>query len=506
MSLPPGLSEKDFANALEEFSQAVGKEWVFTNEDHINTYRDPYSILRNDPDEPIASAAVAPTSVEKVQAVVKVANKYKIPLWVISSGKNFGYGGPETRVNGSVILDLKRMNKVIEINEKHAYALLEPGASQYDVWREIQRRGLKLWIDGPAPAYSSLVANTIERGSGYGAAAIRVEQICGMEVVLPDGELIRTGTGANSNSETWQQFKYSLGPWLDGMFTQSNFGIVTKIGIWLLPEAPAMRTCSIISPKYDDIVPYVDKLRELRIGNTITNAVNFGPNMSFADGHPEELMKGSRPGWKAGTSFTGNEKAIDANWEQVQDEFSSIIPGMKYESKKLTAPYDYTNWVYKEKQRAGIPSFQGTTTWDHYMSFVLLAVPFDGEECLKYINVMEGVARKHNRPYRLMGISNTNPRSLVASTVIFINPSKPDDNKASVAYIRDCIEVAGQHGYVKTRAPTFCMDQAMDAYDFNNNALRRFNERIKDALDPNGVLAPGKNGIWPERLRGERTV
>ena len=64
---------------------------------------------------------------------------------------------------------------------------------------------------------------------------------CGMEVVLPNGDVMRTGMGAMSGSTTWQLFKYGYGPYVDGMFSQSNFGVVTKMGIWLMPEPPGYR-------------------------------------------------------------------------------------------------------------------------------------------------------------------------------------------------------------------------------------------------------------------------
>jgi 4-cresol dehydrogenase (hydroxylating) len=94
VALPPGLSEDQFRDALREFADAVGREWVFAEDKYLESYRDPFSPLRNTDQEPVASAAVGPQSVEEVQQVLKIANDYGIPLWVISTGKNFGYGGP----------------------------------------------------------------------------------------------------------------------------------------------------------------------------------------------------------------------------------------------------------------------------------------------------------------------------------------------------------------------------------------------------------------------------
>jgi (+)-pinoresinol hydroxylase len=65
-------------------------------------------------------------------------NRYKVSLYPISTGKNLGYGGSAPAYSGSVVVDLKRMNRVIEVDEANACALVEPGVSYFDLYRHIQ--------------------------------------------------------------------------------------------------------------------------------------------------------------------------------------------------------------------------------------------------------------------------------------------------------------------------------------------------------------------------------
>jgi FAD/FMN-containing dehydrogenase len=254
MKIPPGVSEADFAEAIRQFEEAVGKEWVFTSDEDVALYRDAYSPFWGEADELIASAAVAPDGVEQVQKVVRIANQYKIPIYPVSTGKNLGYGGSAPAYSGSVVLDLKRMNRILEVNERNAYALVEPGVSYFDLYRYIQEKGLKLWVDVPDPGWGSPIGNSLDRGGGYLTAMYRnhFDSHCGMEVVLANGELMRTGMGALPGAQTWQQYKSGFGPWIDGMFSQSNFGVVTKMGFWLLPEPDSYLSGTVMVPKHDD--------------------------------------------------------------------------------------------------------------------------------------------------------------------------------------------------------------------------------------------------------------
>jgi hypothetical protein len=75
----------------------------------------------------------------------------------------------------------------------------------------------------------SIIGNTLDRGVGYTPYGDHFGMHCGLEIVLANGEVMRTGMGALPGSNTWQLFPYGFGPFADGLFTQSNYGIITKM-------------------------------------------------------------------------------------------------------------------------------------------------------------------------------------------------------------------------------------------------------------------------------------
>jgi 4-cresol dehydrogenase (hydroxylating) len=98
------------------------------------------------------------------------------------------------------------------------------------------------------------------------------------------------------------------------------------------------------------------------------------------------------------------------------------------------------------------------------------------------------------------GLLNVGPRALLVNAVMFFNR----DDEDLIRRGRELYSVLAREtaGYGDYRAHISFMDAAADMYNFNGHALRTLNERVKDALDPNGILAPGKQGIWPHGKRG----
>jgi len=250
---PPGVTERAFQAALTAFRAAVGPDHVFTSDEDRLSYTDPFSI--GDPLEHEPSAAVAPKSVEEVQAVLRAASRFGVPVWPVSMGKNFAYGGAAPRQRGTVVLDLKRMNRVLEVNEDVGYALVEPGVSFFDFAKALA--GKRVWMSGPAHSWGSVIGNALEHGVGYTPYGVHAETICGLEVVLANGEVVRTGMGAVDGTQEWQVYRHGYGPVWDGVFTQSNFAVVTKMGVWLMPEPEGMAGVRISVPREDQAGAHV---------------------------------------------------------------------------------------------------------------------------------------------------------------------------------------------------------------------------------------------------------
>jgi len=519
MRLPPGVNSKDFSNVLNQFAVAVGKEWVFTSDEDVDLYRDSYSPVWNEPEEPIPSAAVAPDSVEQVQAVVRIANEYKIPLWTISTGKNLGYGGSAPLLGGSVVLDLKRMDRVLEINEKDHYALLEPGVSYFDLYRYIQERKLNVWIDPPDPGWGSPVGNSLERGGGYTPMHDHFDAVCGLEVVLPSGEVMRTGMGALPGAKTWQQYKYGFGPYVTPIFSQSSLGIVTKMGIWLLPPPEVYLSATVMVWKHLDLIPLIEIFGELQNSGIIRGTTSLAspfwlgaPNPEFdsmrASGSVKPLEEYAERKniayWSLPITFYGPAEVVAAQWKYAKEKFSSI-PGVTFqEGPSYRFPLSAEDLAkIQDTVPLGIPSLQIFTLLppgsQGHIGFSPI-IPMSGEAVLEAMALFDRVHHELSSGRAALAVLTSFPRALVIIDLFPVERNVERNRQRREIY-RRLIKESAARGWGEYRTHTTFMGDISNTYSFNNHVLRRFHETIKDAVDPNGILSPGKCGIWPKRMR-----
>jgi (+)-pinoresinol hydroxylase len=539
---PQGVSAADFATALRKLEAAVGEQWVFKTDEDVALYRDAYSPERDEPTERLASAAVAPISVEQVQQIVRVANEHLLPLYPISTGKNLGYGGSAPILSGSVVVDLKRMNRIIAVDEGRCSAVVEPGVSYFDLYRHIQERKLKLWIDTPDPGWGSVVGNALDHGVGYTFGQYRDHfgSHCGMEVVLPNGEVMRTGMAALARDASWADYKYGFGPYVAGLFGQANFGIVTKMGFWLMPQPDAYRRGTVLVPKRRDIVPLVEHVNHLENLGLI-GMPGFRSPLGFAQSREPELRAlVAKPGgpsdeelddfaasknlasWSVELQFYGPERTLAANWEYVQQRIGAAIPGARFE-EGVSYKFPLTAEQQADVQRVhrlvdiGVPNMsifaiaggrtpQNPDSADGGQFYFAPMIPRTGEAILEANRVLAEAYRDAGVPYNqyFSAPACWHYRAFIMINSLPVSRLDPEINRKSRAAFRAVAQVAAEHGWGEYRSPPFGVDLVAGAYSFNDHALLKFCETLKDAVDPNGIIAAGRGGIWPKHLRGSR--
>src|ERR1039458_5899909 len=217
--------------ALAHMTEVVGLQYAITDDGALRSAETcTFSTGHRIP------GIVRPGNLAEVQECVRIANRFRVPIYAISSGKNWGYGSRVPSADGCFLLDLGRMNRIVDFSEELAYVTVEPGVTQAQLHAFLRERGSHLWMDstGASPE-CSLIGNTVERGFGHTPYGDHFAQCCGLEVVLPTGKVVETGFARFPGAHAAPAYRWGVGPALDGLFSQSNFGIVTRMTLWLMP-------------------------------------------------------------------------------------------------------------------------------------------------------------------------------------------------------------------------------------------------------------------------------
>jgi 4-cresol dehydrogenase (hydroxylating) len=224
---------------------------------------------------PDVPALVRPANPEELSALLALCRREKQEVYTFSKGLNWGLGSKLPVQPGCLLVELSRMNQILEINEEFHYAIVEPGVSQGQLSEEIRRRGLKVMLNvtGSSPD-ASVMANMLERGSGF--FAHRIEDLKGVEVMLADGSLYRSGFWDERGSKEVFHYPIGMGPEWKGLFAQSNLGVVTKVVVNLHPklEVQKMLWCKVPEENLPGLVEGLGELYRRKYLVAVTHIGN----------------------------------------------------------------------------------------------------------------------------------------------------------------------------------------------------------------------------------------
>src|SRR5437667_10865597 len=225
-SLDPGRK----AGLRRELESLLGKGAVLSDPEELLVYESDGLTLF----QALADFIVFPTSVEQVSAVVRLANREAIPF--VARGADTGLAGGCLPAEGGLVISLMRMNRVLEVDYDNQMAVVEPGLVNLHLSQAVGPRGL-YYAPDPSSQQACTIGGNIATNSGgphtlkYG---VTVNHVLGLEVVLPDGEMVWLGGRTRD----------ALGYDLAGVFvgSEGTFGIATKIVVRILRKPQAVKT------------------------------------------------------------------------------------------------------------------------------------------------------------------------------------------------------------------------------------------------------------------------
>lgn len=509
--LPTGVSQSDFNAAIAEYCSAIGAQNVITDPADMGFYVE--RLLPEGTERHQAIGALKAQSVEDIQKIVAIANRYKTPLWPISTGGNCGYGSAAPATPGQFVLDLRGMNKILNVDPVLCTALVEPGVTYPQLIAYLAEHHPDMWASFPASLkIGGPVGNTLDRGVGFNRNGEHFANFSGLEVVLANGEVLRTGLGdvgeGDARGNAWQSFRWGFGPWTDGLFSQSNLGIVTKMGLWLMKKPAENRVLMVAWNDDESFAHGVEVGAALKRDGVIDAGVNAGDSwyvvaqmIQKADLHsgpgaiPEEVLAkfradNSMPKFSLATNLYGTEEEIAAKAAVCKAAFEPTGGTFMF-GPEVQAD---ANSQHSIRQGTGVPDDDELRLLDYKPgpgeAWLSPVVPARRKDVLASLQLTRNIYRKHGFEY--IGGFVVNARAGEHVIDLIFDKTDPEDTKRAYQAFEEGLLENAKLGYGVYRTNTAFMDLAADTYGV---AQRAFNKQLKQALDPNGIIAPGKSGI-----------
>ena len=404
----------------------------------------------------------APRTTEQVQEIVRLANREKVP--VVPLGGGLSLAGLAVPLKGGILVDLKRMDSILEVNERGRYAVLECGVSQAQLTSYLARNHPSLTHSEPgAPPTATVAGNVLIHGQGdlaqpYG---FNSDQVNGLEVVLPTGEVCRFGSCAIGVS--W----FTNHPLPDvGLFFGwcGTTGIVTKLSIRLYP-AKRIRGVGQFVVEDEELVPeIIEKITATQMAEDVIAYSRAIPPFGLGLQH-----------------FTVNiaansEKELEFKQELIWDDALG-----EYISRGDGGYLGFTRGLEH-------PQISKTSDYKKGGGFEYVGSIMPIEKYPECYRRGREISERHDIPYTVTGRCIGVGHSMMFAWTYAFNRADPETMRQAREALHETDDLVLELGGVIWKPGTYGQQLTIGLLHPGTRALMR---RIKEVLDPGGIMNPG---------------
>ncbi len=485
------------------------------------------------------SGVVQVTSVKQVQSVVHVANRNKIPLYPISGGHNWGYGSALPATDDCVILDLSGMNKIVQFNDSLGYVIVEPGVTQQQLYEYIKDNGFGYMVPttGAGPQ-GSILGNALEKGYGITPQEDHFGAVLSLKAILPSGEIYESALAKFGGYRSDSLFKWKIGPYLEGLFTQGNMGIVVQATIALSrkPKEVTQFLAFVDDEHFEEAVSTISRIKQ-QCGSLLggVNIMNRRRLLAMIEGQQEWLgidplpemqirklaEKRNLSDWVVMGAIYSPVELISGTVKFLESEFRPVSKHILFLNRKkvrflkrLTRvlPFQKLKSTIKSVERAlsileGTPNPIALTLAylkNHHASPTRENLSPDKDRCgLIWFSPLLPIDPSFVRDYTqevtrvclsqgiepLITLTAISERCFDSTIPILFN----QDDKSDTAHAYEChqllLELSKEMGIFPYRID---IDTMRKEYDKAEGACFTMLDQIKKAVDPNNIIAPGR--------------
>ena len=448
----------------DQLAEIVGPEFVSDAPEEKYIYAmDPGTMPPCEPDY-----VVMPGSTEEVQKILRAANEHRVP--VVPLGAGLVLSGLSRALRGGIVLDMKRMNRVVEINQMSRYALVEAGTSQGMLQAYLKKHCPDLKHSAPdAPPAATIAGNVSIHGSGHmsHAGGFHSDMLNGLEVVLPTGEVVRIGSCAMSS---YWNARAPL-PDLAGLFLgwAGTTGVITKLAIKLYPAYPLSDVGVFVCEDASLVPDILYRITGTQVAEDVTAWMS--PKPDWAAGF---LHCNVNYGARTKNELTWKRNLIRSSVKHYIDEKTGgflPVPG-PMKQRFLEVPARQLS-VFADVRKGGGFEYVGA----------IMPVELFPDAYALGLDVAEQVGVSYSMGCRVVGVNH----SMMFFYAYAFNRADPDDVDRAQRALEDTNQRVVALGGVPWKAEAPAQQEINHPMDPAKIAKMR---RIRTVLDPNGNMNP----------------